>query len=497
MIAGNVWTYFDGKYPAGVIDSVTSYRVEGRWFAKSFKQGHWDGIKRFREYDRRRGVYRMPTGFLSRVTTLLDKLDYPYEVVDEREFRDAESVYELAGGIRLDQGKYSYQAGLLDTALNHGHGTIKAATGAGKTEVGAGIIASYGVRTLWLTHRQQLLHQTRTRLSERLDQEIGIVGDGQWNIKPVTVAMIQTLGRGRNKKQDLEKFIALKKEREKFIASAELVIADEVHHLESDQWLNVFSLMTTSHKFGLTATPTTDGAGLALVGMTGEIIAEIGPHELIERGVLVPPRIWWMRFDTKALPKKMPYPTAYKMGVTQNVARNEAIIHVARIFQAEGKNCITLVRRINHGEIVADMLSQVGVRTQFIQGKVKQETRMRWLRELQNGELDHIVAQAEILGEGVDVPWLRAVINATGTRGGGSKQSSAEHEVGRGTIQFLGRGLRQAPGKTHFEYVDLMDAHQKSLAEAARERVRTLEDEGYGAHVKYWSERVVGSEALS
>jgi len=89
----------------------------------------------------------------------------------------------------------------------------------------------------------------------------------------------------------------------------------------------------------------------------------------------------------------------------------------------------------------------------------------------------------------VDMPTLATVINANGTRGGGSSRNSTEHEVGRGTIQFLGRGLRRAPGKETFEYVDFTDSSHKFLKEASRERVRALEDEGYASSIGYWGDR--------
>lgn len=479
LIADDVWTYLHGNFPNRTIDDVTSYKVHGRWMARSFRQGQWDGIKRFREFDRRKKCYRFPTGFLNRVCKELDKIDYPYVLDDSsRSVLDPTPVYQLEG-VDLSAGKYSYQAELLDEALLHGRGVIKAATGSGKTEIGGAIIASYDTKTVWLTHRVALLHQTRDRLQKRLQRPIGIVGDGQVDVQQITVAMIQTITK-RNGDEDIGRMLD----------EAKLVIGDEIHHLESKSWLSVFSRITAPHRFGLTATACTDGSGLTLIGMTGEIVAQINAKTLIDRGVLVPARIWFARVPNEVqFARKTPYPTVYSQGIVHSIPRNERVLHVARTFQAEEKNGITLVRRINHGNLLADMMCRAKVRAEFLHGKLKRDDRLRLLDRLWAGELDQIVAQDQILGEGVDMPGLETLINANGTRGGGSSRNSTEHEVGRGTIQFLGRGLRSAPGKEFFEMVDFTDHAHKFLQEASRERVRALEDEGYASCIKFWADR--------
>lgn len=479
LIADDVWTYLHGNYPTRTIDDVTSYKIHGRWMAKSFRKGHWDGVKRFREFCRRKKRYRFPTGFLDRVCKALDKIDYPYELDDSaREFCVAEPVYSF-GDIHLNQGRYAYQGELLDTALLHGRGVIKAATGAGKTEIGGAIIASYDQPSIWVTHRVALLHQTRERLALRLQRPIGIVGDGFVEPHRITVAMVQTITKRLSDPSV-----------QQMLDDARVLIGDEVHHLESASWTKVFQQIKAPHRFGLTATACTDGSGLALIGMAGEIIGEISAKELIERGVLVPPRIWFSRVPgEEALAKKIPYQTVYSRGIINSLKRNEQIVHVARIFKSEGKNGITLVRRINHGETLANMFCAAGIRAEFLRGSMSRGKRAALLDKLWAGEVDQVVAQDQILGEGVDMPGLQTVINANGTRGGGSSRNSAEHEVGRGTIQFLGRGLRRAPGKEMFEYVDFTDTSHKFLAEASRERVRALEDEGYAGVIGYWGDR--------
>lgn len=69
------------------------------------------------------------------------------------------------------------------------------------TEIAAGIIQllysklKKGQTILFVTHNKEIFHQSANRLEKRLDIEIGKVGDGYWNVKPVTVVMIPTVSR--------------------------------------------------------------------------------------------------------------------------------------------------------------------------------------------------------------------------------------------------------------------------------------------------------------
>jgi superfamily II DNA or RNA helicase len=469
----HVWTYIEGTFPAGLVDAVTSYKIHGRWFAKSYRRGHWDGVKRFREWDKKELKYRFPTGFLERVTKKLGEENRKYTLIDNRVIEPAMPDYELHG-VSLD-GDYAFQADVLDDMLLHGRGVVRMATGAGKTITAAAAIKSIGQRTLWLTHRRTLLYQTRRVLQKVLKQPIGIIGDQQLELEDVTVGMVQTISK--------------RKELDEWLQEVEVVIGDEIHHLESNQWYSTFSRLRAPYRYGLTATPCFDGAGMHLQAMTGEIIAEVRARELIDSGVLVKPKIYFVPILETQLPKDLPWTSVYAQGVVHNEQRHAKVVELAKAMQAQGKSCMTLVKRLNHGRTLIDRLENAGIPVAWIHGGVPEIQRLALLEQLFAGDLAHVVAITEVMGEGVDIPRLEALINATGMRGGGSARNSVEHEVGRGTVQVLGRGLRRAPGKTELLYFDLADQTHKYLTEAALERLSALEDEGYreGEEILSWS----------
>lgn len=486
LIAENLWTRIDGPYPVELLDEATSFCKTNYFFHPSFKAGHWDGRIRFIKFDSETECYHFPTGLLDRVIELLEKKQWRYEIVDNREFTPVEPNYELLSAdgsgskISLQHGKYYFQSAALDAMLMRGRGILKAGTGGGKTTIAAAMINSIGKRTLWLTHRRNLMYQTRERLQHHFGKPVGILGDSESEIQEVTVAMMQTVA---NVIADPEKNLPAYW----FVKNAEVLIGDEGHHLSGPQFYSSFAFVSAQWRYLLTATPPNlHGEGMYLVAQTGPVIYEISAQELIKQGVLIPPRIWFVKYNNLSLPKSgLNWHAVYKNGVLNNPDRTAATTMVARQFASEKKPTLTLVVRVEHGQKLADAFEHAGVRTYFIRGSVTEKNRNKAFEALRLGELDNIVAVSSIFGEGADYPWLRAIINATGTKGGGD---SSEGDTGHLTIQFLGRGLRPYKDKPHFDYVDFFDDAHKNIKQATLARVRTLENEGYSRFVKYYSD---------
>lgn len=492
LSVGHSWTYVDTNLPTGLLDPVTSYLPKGYFFRPAYKQGFSDGRVRLVEYDRSAKKHRFPTGLLKLVLEHLDSRSWHYTISDNREFNPPDKIVtelfdEKLGKIYLDRGKYSYQADAAQAAIFAGCGVVRIATGGGKSEVGSAIIASLNKQTIWLTHRENLARQARARLGMRLQRPIGLLGDGVEDLQNVTVAMVQTVA---NVLKNPEKRASA----HAWLMGCELLVGDEIHHVDggSRTWYHGILSLPAAWRIGLSATPKFTGEGLHLLAVTGNVVYSITAAELIKLGVLVPPRIWFVKVQNEKLPRKTPWATVYSQLVVNNYARNKQIADVVKIFAKEGKPPLVLVKRLNHGQNIIDCLNFQGLTAGWVHGKVDADERDKILEKLWSRELDAVVAVAETLGEGTDLPPLKAVLNATASRGGGD---ASEDGSGRVTIQILGRGLRSYAGKTHCEYVDFADSGHKSLIEATKDRVNTLESEGYGQFINYWSEYPVDGES--
>lgn len=467
LLVDHLWTRIEGKYPEPVVDRATSYVQDGYFFSPAYKKGHWDG--RIRLFDKR-GL-KFPTGLLSTVTEGLDRVGWEYELEDDREFPEVRPAFELIGSTLRD-----YQREAVEAVHASMGGVLQIATGGGKTVCGAAIIKALGRKTMWVTHRQALANQIRERLSALLGKPVGLVGDGVSDIQDVTVCMVQTLDRSETEhRQELRDFLQ----------AVEVIVLDEAHHLgsgSSDQWYRQILKTNAKWRYGLTATPDYDGSGLRLTALTGPVLYKITAAELIDRGVLVPPRIWFMEVNDGKVDAKG-WAGVYRDGVVQNETRNRMVAEAADRLALDKKRPLILVRQIAHGNIVKEKCEARGLNVDFVKGSMPIETRELCFTALKTGHLDALVAQVETVGEGLDFPWLRSIVNAIGEKGGGNAMKG---EVGQQTIQVLGRGLRRDTGKDYVDYVDFLDYTHKDLKKASKDRFGTLEAEGHINRIGFW-----------
>jgi superfamily II DNA/RNA helicase len=96
----------------------------------------------------------------------------------------------------------------------------------------------------------------------------------------------------------------------------------------------------------------------------------------------------------------------------------------------------------------AAVFREAGIRAEALDGKTPWEERRAILARLHTGET-RVVANVAVLGEGVDVPSVDAVILATPTR------SKVKY------TQCLGRGLRTFPGKEDCLVIDVVGASER------------------------------------
>lgn len=133
-------------------------------------------------------------------------------------------------------------------------------------------------RVLILVHRQELIRQTSTSLSD-IGVPHGIIAPGftpTWDM--VQVASVQTLVRRLHK-----------------IHPPQLIISDECHHANAGTWRKIFEHFNKASILGVTATPCRlDGSGLgrASGGFFDDMVKGPSVAELIDRGFLARPRIY-------------------------------------------------------------------------------------------------------------------------------------------------------------------------------------------------------------
>src|SRR5262249_12211321 len=147
-----------------------------------------------------------------------------------------------------------YQRAAVD-AWHHarGRGLVVLPTGAGKTRVAMVAMAESGLATLCLVPTRALVHQWRAELAKFYFGNVGIYGDGEHELEPITVATFESGYRYMDRLGN----------------HFDLLVLDEVHHFGVGAKDELLDMSIAAHRLGLTATPPRETAKLTvLVGPT-------------------------------------------------------------------------------------------------------------------------------------------------------------------------------------------------------------------------------------
>lgn len=284
----------------------------------------------------------IPIGFVYHYA--LDFNDYNIKIIDNRPLYVDErspiipSVIDPVTGERFELRDYQQDA--VESAIDKKSGIIAAATGSGKTEIGAYIVAGQGLDTVWFAHRGELIRQAEERMERRLGIDVGAYGGGKKEIintegMDVNVMTVQSASRimrvPRHKHQtlvndkkaaikrldnqiskttDSHKKLQLESKKEikirelteakmelevyDYLQSATVQVFDESHHMTALQFGDIArSTPQARYRYGLSATPygNTSTDQKRIEALMGDKVASITATKLINEGYLARPNI--------------------------------------------------------------------------------------------------------------------------------------------------------------------------------------------------------------
>ncbi len=295
-------------------------------------------------------------------------------------------------------------------------------TGGGKTVTASTIVHGAAQRrntVWWLCHRRELVAQA-SRTFYDLGIPHGTVQAGHVSDPRalVQVGSIQTVANRLDQ-----------------LPEPGLIIFDEAHHIGAGSWDALFHRFPRARKLGLTATPwRLDGQGL---GRWFNVMVE-GPTvaELIEAGALSPYRYF--------APSK---PDLSAVGITggdyqrgalsQAMARpqivGDAIEHYRNL--CPGKRAVAFAAGVENSMQIAAQFNAAGIPAEHVDGSMSAEMRDAAVERFKAGQT-LILSNADLFGEGFDVPAIEAAILLRPTK------SLSLH------LQQCGRALRPIEGKT-------------------------------------------------
>jgi superfamily II DNA or RNA helicase len=406
----------------------------------------------------------LPRGCEDDVRNLLNEYNVGVNWIDETNHGKAIDV-EFNGVLRGEQRS------AVDELIRYEDGVLSATTAFGKTVVGASLIAERKVNTLILVHRQQLLSQWMTRLSEfliineqlpelpkkrgrkRKQSLIGQLGAGKDRLSGVIdVAIMQSLNTAGEVKGCVKKY--------------GMIIVDECHHIPAFSFEQILKKSNAKYVYGLTATPARqDGHHPIIFLHCGPIRFKVDAKKQAEKMPFdhyVIPRFSYFRIPAGKNEEELTIQETYTELIEDEI-RNQLIVDDVVSCYENGRNSLILTERTAHVKSLTNKLRERIPDVIALVGSMgAKETRERFERisaTPANKPLT-LVATGKFVGEGFDEPRLDTLFLAMPISWKGTLQ------------QYAGRLHRLYENKNEIRIYDYVDIQVRILEKMYGKRLR-------------------------
>jgi len=416
----------------------------------------WDGWVQLLRTPKTMYPY-FPTGLLSRLCRISYKMGYQPLIKDLR-MRPAEGFPEFPA---IDLRDYQKEA--VIAGIRSGRGVFDMTPRSGKTHTACELHRRISLPTIWIAPTDRIVQQT-----VRVIQ--GFFGKNY---------VVHQIG-GRNLEQAaLKKMVVCTAATatylpQEFFNTREMIIVDEWHHGSAKSYThNIFGKCDhIFYRYGLTGTFFRSGSDdLAMHGVLANTIYKVSSQQMLDRGYLVPTTVVYLPMPSK--PKVRGAGSMFsggfgKAGIHDHAYRNQLAASAALTLHQLGRKVLILVGTKSQGNTIARILSQflpkAPSRCQFNSVEFLSTDRDR---RIQTEIIDSYLGQQEVkilvgtslLGEGLDLPNVDALIYARGEKAEVSLTQNAY------------RVCTALTGKVDAIIVDFADRHHRKLLNHSEERL--------------------------
>ena len=395
------------------------------------------------------GTLICPRGFADIAYRICRMFNENITIMDER--RELEPVDMQFHGTLRDFQEVAVSGPLLKET----HGVLSAGTGSGKTVIALYIIARRRQPALVVVHTLELLHQWLERIETFLGipvDEVGIIGGGKYKKgEKITVGLYQSI---RKRVDELNPLFGH-------------LIVDECHKCPSKTFTEAVSGFEAKYRLGLTATGyRRDGLDDLIFLTLGKLRHTIEKASLVETGDLCSARVIYREteFET-TLDASVSYPSVIR-ALSLDEPRNRLICRDIALEKRSGIKLILTDRREHALTIQSILKKQHNLPSKVLTGNTPRNERESIIQELNQGRVSILIATGQLIGEGFDLPELTILFLVTPIKFRGR------------LIQYIGRILRPAEGKSMSVIYDYVDVNVGVLQASAAARIETYRQEG-------------------
>jgi len=447
------------------ISEYFSFYVEGYKFHPAYKSRRWDGRIRLFNVNTK----LLPIGLLHRLCEFFDKNQYEY-IVDPRltATNDLEDdidnwfasntfkTYKQQQWIEVKPREFQISA--LKSIVKYSRSLIESPTGSGKSLIIASMFKYLYDRKLInkmliVVPNLTLVTQMHNDIKEYFIDDTNYdpdklhhliyQGQSKHTDKPLVISTYQSISAGkRSKIIDKEWF-------KQFDALA----IDEAHQSEAKELLNVVESSTNAKfKAGFTGSLKEGKTHrVTLEGLFGRVFTTTTTREMIDRGeaanIIIYPIILKYPDDiSKKILKMKSYDYQKEVEFIQKLQKRNKLI--ASLIAKQTGNTLVLFNRIEHGEIIRDLLKEKISKDRkiyFITAKTTKDEREKIRRQLDEVKGAIVMATVSIFSTGVNIPSLDTLILTFSTK------SRVR------LLQSIGRILRLHTSKNYVKFYDIVD----------------------------------------
>ena len=425
-------------FPSDVLDEIKKHlTINNPLFHKRLDMGlqNWGVPSSLKYWDISKdndNLIIVPVGALGEIL----KIAHAHEIkVVESDIRDQRlsnpkttyfSKLEFIGELR------EYQEDMVKACMSKTIGVVEAMTGSGKTICFVNLTLRRKEPTLILVHTLELANQTIksfVKFSNLKEEDIGFIGDGRFEVKPITVGLHQTMSKLKTDRFNIinERFGQL--------------IGDEIHIVGAETWFRTLNNLNAKFKFGFTATPKRDdGLTKVIHFASGPIIHKVPKSAL--SGFLITPEVEQIKTQYEF---QMFSTQEYQEMITdlsQDDDRNDFILDHVQSDDSKGKYKVLLCTRISQVEYLNNALGDESV---MLTSKMTKKKRNEVMDELYAGEKKIVISTYGLFSTGIDIPQLEILYLC----------APIKSEVM--LRQAAGRLMRISKGKKKAKIIDFID----------------------------------------